>query len=108
MSALTDSVEIRLYVWLSSSREGHVIVDDHVDLLDVDPSGDDVGRDEDLCLPVTESVDGGVSGSRVLLSVQRGDLVTLREHPTGDQVSRISSLEEAKDPVVSKWRNPAI
>jgi hypothetical protein len=60
------------------SEDRNIVVDYHVDLLDVDTSGDDIGRDEHLCLAVPERIENLVSFTSLLVSVQRGDRMTFR------------------------------
>ena len=61
---LTDSVDVRLDVWRKpslGSHVGYVVAHDHVDLLNVNTSSDDVGSDEDFRLAFSEAVEDLVS-----------------------------------------------
>ena len=63
----TDTMQVGLDVErLVVLREGHVVVDDHVDLQNVDASGDDVRRDEDLLTSFPEAVDDSITLTGVL------------------------------------------
>lgn len=60
------------------SEDGNIVIDNHVDLLNVDPSRDDIGRDEHLCLAVPERIEDFVSFASLLVTVERGDRMTFR------------------------------
>jgi len=50
-------VDISLDVWLEIklwTKDWYIVINDHVDLLNIDTSGNDIGGDQDLCLGVTE------------------------------------------------------
>lgn len=94
---LTDSVNISLDIGSElalGAHDGHVVVDDHVDLLNVDTPSDDVGRDEDFGLSITESVQNRISLVALFLSVQRGDRVALAVQPVGDPVRSVFALKQ--------------
>lgn len=55
---------------------GYIVVDNHVDLLDIDTSSDDVRGNEDFGLAVSESIEDVISVNRLLVSVERSDRVT--------------------------------
>lgn len=76
------------------SHDRDVVVDDHVDLLNVDTPSDDVGCDEDLGLAVTEPVQDRISLVALFLSVQRGDRVALAVQPIGDPIRSVLALEQ--------------
>ena len=75
------------------SEVGYIVVDDHVDLLDIDSSSDDVGGDEDFGFTVPEFVEDLVSLIRQLVSVERGDRVTFFSQPLGDSIGSVFSLD---------------
>jgi hypothetical protein len=69
----TDTMDIRLNVRPEPSlwtQIGDVVIDDHVHLLNIDSTRDDVRRDEDLCLAVTEIVQDAIAVFSLLLAVQ--------------------------------------
>jgi hypothetical protein len=76
-------------------HERQVIVDDHVDLEDIDATGDDVGGDEDLFASLAETVDDGIAVFSVLGAMERGDLVSFCDHALSDTIGGASLL--AKD-----------
>jgi hypothetical protein len=58
-NARTNAVDISLDIRPPipfRSQIRNIIVDHHVDLLDIDTARDDIGRDEDLCLAIPEAV----------------------------------------------------
>lgn len=95
----TDTMDIRLdirpliSVLVPLVHERQVVVHDHVDLHDIDTTRDNVSRDEDLLLALSESVDDGISLSSVLRPVQRRDFVALCGHPLRDAVGGVSMLK---------------
>ena len=70
---LTDPVNVSLNVRLKAAFGTcirHIIVDDHVDLLNVDTSRNDIGSDENFGFAVSESVENRVSLLRLLVAVK--------------------------------------
>ena len=74
------------------SQIGYIVVDNHVDLLDIDTSSDDVGGNQDFSLAVSESIEDVISVNRLLVSVKRSDRVTFISQPFGDSIGSIFSL----------------
>ena len=75
------------------SQIGYIVVDNHVDLLDIDTSSDDIGGNEDFGLAVSESIEDVISVIRLLVSVERSDRVTFISQPLGDSIGSIFSLQ---------------
>ena len=70
---LTDSVDISLDIRLeisARSKIGYIVIDDHVDLLDIDTSSDDIGSNEYLGLPVPERIENSITLVGHLVSVE--------------------------------------
>ena len=63
---------------------GDVVVDYHVNLLDIYPTRDDIGGDEDFGLAVSEAVEDIVTFSRQFVAVQRSDAVSFVREPLRD------------------------
>lgn len=57
---------------------GDIIVHHHVDLLNVDPSSNDVRRNEDLCLAVSEPVQRSVSDFSIHVSMESSNGMSVR------------------------------
>lgn len=76
------------------SRIRYIVIDDHVDLLDIDTSSYDVGSDENLGLAVSETIENLVSLAKLLFTVKRGDLMSFLSQSVGDSIRRISSLHD--------------
>lgn len=87
-----DPVQVRLGVGTVVRVERQVIVDDHVDLHHVDPARDHVGRDQDLCLALSERLHDGVAFLSLEFAVQRDYLVTFGRHASGNLVGRVAFL----------------
>jgi hypothetical protein len=69
---LTNSVDISLDIRFevpTRSKVGNIVIDDHVDLLNIDTSSDDVGSDEDFGFTVPKLVEDLVSLIRHFVSV---------------------------------------
>lgn len=49
---------------------GDIVVDDHIDLLDIDTAGDDIGGDQNLGLAVPEAIENVVSVAGHLVAVK--------------------------------------
>jgi hypothetical protein len=93
---LTNSVDISLDIRFevpTRSKVGNIVIDDHVDLLNIDTSSDDVGSDEDFGFTVPKLVEDLVSLIRHFVSVERGDRVTFFSQPLGDSVGSVFSLD---------------
>ena len=93
--SLTDTVDISLDVRLESSigtSVRNIVIDNHVDLRDVDASGDDVGSDEHLGLSVSEAIENVITVTIHLFAVKCGDRVTFGRESVGDSVCGISTL----------------
>jgi hypothetical protein len=70
---LTNSVDVRLDIRLivpTGSEVGYIVVYDHVDLLNIDTSSDDIGSDENFGLAVPESIEDTISLVGHLVSVE--------------------------------------
>jgi hypothetical protein len=85
------SLDVRLEIKLWS-KDWYIVINDHVDLLDIDTSGNDVGGDQDLCLGVTEGIEDPISVVRLFISVKRGDRVTFCRESLSDLVGSGLSL----------------
>jgi len=89
-------VNIRLDIGLeisTGSKVGYIVVHDHVDLLNIDTSSDDVGSNEDFGLAVPESIEDFISLIGHLVSVEGSYRVSFLSQPVGDLVGSIFSLE---------------
>lgn len=105
-TARTNPVDVGLDIRLEpalGTEVGDIIVDDHVDLLNVDTACYDVGRNEDLGLAITEAVEDAVSIVRRLFTVQRGDGVTVRGEPLSNLVGGVTFLSDELA-VPTTWR----
>ena len=92
---LTDPVNISLDIRPEipgRSHVGYIVIDDHVDLLNIDTSSDDVGSDEYLGLAVSEIIEDLVSFIRQLFTVERSDRVAFFSQSLGDLICGVSSL----------------
>ena len=72
-------MDVGLDIRLEISRRthiGYIVVDNHVDLLNIDSSSDDIGRDENLGLAVSETIEDIISFVGQLFTVKRGDLMS--------------------------------
>jgi len=88
-------MDVSLDVWPKvplRSQIGHVIVDHHIHLLNVDTSSDDIGCDEDFGLPVPEAVKDIVSLLCHLVSVERSDRMTFVLESRSDAVRCLLAL----------------
>jgi hypothetical protein len=63
------SLDIRLVV-PTGSEVGYIVIYDHVNLLNIDTSSDDVGGDEDFGLAVPESIENPISLVGHFISVE--------------------------------------
>jgi hypothetical protein len=63
------SLDIRLVI-STGSEVGYIVIHDHIDLLNIDTSSDDVGGDEDFGLAVSESIENPISLVGHLVSVE--------------------------------------
>ena len=75
------------------SQIGYIVVDNHVDLLDIDTPSNDVGGDQDFGFTVSESIEDVISVNRLLVSMERSDRVTFISQPLGDSIGSIFSLQ---------------
>jgi len=73
----SDAVKVGLTVGSVVPGDGHVVVDDEGDLLDVNPSSEDVRGDEDLFFRLTESGEDCDSLRDFQFSGEKGDGVTV-------------------------------
>lgn len=92
---LTDPVNVGLDIRPESALRSHVryiIVDHHVDLLDIDTPRNYVCRDENLGLAVPEAIEDIVSLVRLFLAMQRSDLMPEIGEFLGDKIGCGSSL----------------
>jgi hypothetical protein len=97
-------VQIRLRIRSVLRIQRQVVVDDHVDLRDVDSASDDVGRDKDFGLAVSEGSHDGVAFVRFELAMEGGDLVAFGGHATRDFVGGVAALWKRKRDVSPKTR----
>jgi hypothetical protein len=75
----------------------HVVIHDHVDLLDVDTTGHHVGGDQDLGFTVPEPIEDAVTVLGVLLTMQGSDGVTFSLQPLGDLIRSVSFLDVSSE-----------
>jgi len=77
----------------TGAKVGYIVVYNHVDLLNIDTSSDDVGSNEDFGLTVPESIEDFISLIGHLVSMEGSYRVAFLSQPVGDLVGSIFSLE---------------
>jgi hypothetical protein len=92
-------VQIGLNIHMPSSfrpKIGNIVIDNHVDLLNIDTSGDDVGCDEDLRLTVSKAIQYTVPLIMDLVRVERGYGVAIFGQPRRNFVRGVFPLRSVK------------
>lgn len=66
-------MDVGLDIWLKVefwAEDRNIVIDDHVDLLNIDSSSDYVGRDKDFGLAVSERVEDSISVFSLLIAME--------------------------------------
>jgi hypothetical protein len=93
--ARTDTMNVSFDVRPEPSlwtQIGDVVIDDHVDLLNIDSARNNIRRNEDLGFAVPEIVQDAITVLGLLLAVQRGNLMAVVGESFGDFVGGITAL----------------
>jgi hypothetical protein len=88
----SNPMEICFKVGVALYIDWQIVIDDHVDLVDVDSTSENVCGDKDLGFPGAEGVHDGIAFSCVTGTMEDGDDVSVFSHPTCNLICRVSSL----------------
>jgi hypothetical protein len=77
---------------IRSICDGYIIVDDHVNLLNIDTSGNDVGGDKNFGFRISEPIENGISFFMFFVPMKRRDRVTIFLQTSCYSVGSISTL----------------
>src|SRR5271169_1585275 len=92
-SSPPNAMKICLKIRRSSLIHWKIIINDHIDLIDINTTSENIGGNKDFRFSGTESIHDGIAFCGIPSSVENSDDMTVFSHSTSNFICCITSLQ---------------